>query len=277
MNKHAFAPNTLALSTMIIHTPLRIGVFTIVLMLGSASVDLSVAQVEAPGDASSLVRASFERYNPTWYRSLTFVQQTIRYRPNGSVDTAVWYEAYHAPGRLRIDVAPLTDGTMFLFAQDTQYVFQNDTLVSARRMVHPLLLLGFDLYFLSPDQTLGKLEELGFDLNVVRNDFWLGRPAVVVGAVKGDTTRAQFWIDAERLVFVRMLMPVSGRIQEVQFNNYQRLEGGWLAPEVVIAVDGRIVMKEVYNDIRTATPLDATFFDPSAWRTARHWHPSLRP
>jgi len=248
-------------------------VFSASLTIVAAGLTESVAQTRDVPEAATVIRAAFERYNTTWYRSLTFVQQTIQYGPERASDTALWYEAYEAPGRLRIDVAPLADRTMYLFAKDSQYVFQHDTLASARRLIHPLLLLGFDMYFLPPDETLGKLKELGFDVNIVRTDFWLERPVVVVGADKGDTTSAQCWIDAERLVLVRLLMPSRGRHQEVLFNQYEQLAGGWIAPEVVVRLDGRIVLKELYSNISAGTAFDPSFFDPGAWRTARHWRP----
>ena len=250
-------------------------VFIALLTIVASGFNRSGSQTKDVPKAASVIRAAFERYNTTWYRSLTFVQQTIQYGPDGAGDTALWYEAYEAPGRLRIDVEPLADRTMYLFARDSQYVFQHDTLASARRLIHPLLLLGFDMYFLPPDETLGKLKDLGFDVNIVHSDFWLGRPVVVLGADKGDTTSAQCWIDAERLVFVRLLMPSRGRHQEVLFNQYEQLAGGWIAPEVVVRLDGRIVLKEVYTDISVGTAFDPSFFDPEAWRTARHWRPEL--
>lgn len=244
-----------------------------VLTIGAASPTASVAQLRGEPDAASVIRAAYGRYNASWYRSLTFVQQTYQYGPQGTIDTALWYEAYAAPGRLRIDIAPLEDRTMYLFANDSQYVFRRDTLVSARRLIHPLLLLGFDLYFLPPDETLRKLTELGFDVNIVRADVWLGRPVVVIGAHEGDTTSAQCWLDAERLVFVRLLMPSGGRHQEVHFNRYEQLAGGWIAPEVVAFVDGRIVLRELYTEISSGATFDQAFFNPAMWRSAPHWHP----
>ena len=241
-------------------------------MLNSASPAPSSAQGTDPVDGASVIRAAHGRYSATWYRSLSFVQKTIRYRPDGSSDTATWFEAYSAPTLLRIDVAPLSGGTMYLFAHDSQYVFQNDTLTSQRALVHPLLLLGFDLYALPPEETIRKLELLGFDMSIIRHDQWRGRPVVVVGAPGGDTTRAQFWMDTERLVFVRMVLSTGGRTQDVTFDRYQKLDGGWIAPEVVITLDGRVVMRELYSDIRTGTVFDSGFFDPSAWRSAQHWH-----
>lgn len=258
---------------MMSRIPAMSAVIAVVLSIASPGLTESFAQEKAVSDGTSVIRAAFERYSSTWYRTLTFVQQTIQYSPEGVSDTAIWYEAYEAPGRLRIDVSPLAGRTMFLFANDSQFVFRHDTLNSAKRMIHPLLVLGFDMYFLPPHETLEKLKELGFDVNVVHSDRWLERPVIVVGALEGDTTSAQFWIDAERLVLVRVVMNVGRRHQEVHFNRYQKLAGGWIAPEVIFIVDGRIVLKELYNTISIGMMFDPAFFDPASWRMAMHWHP----
>lgn len=258
---------------MIFSMPSQTIAFALVLLFGSPVQSPRYAPSRLPDTGgAALIRSAFERYNSTWYRTLTFVQQTIRYRADGSTDTAVWYEAYQAPGKLRIDVAPLADRTMYLFADDSQYVYRRDSLVAKQSLIHPLLLLGFDLYFQAPELTIGKLKTLGYDLSVVHNDYWQGRPAVVVGALAGDTTSPQFWIDAEHLLFVRSISPLeSGGMQEVRFNGYRQLEGGWIAPEVVFLIKGRVVMKELYDEIRSGVEFDDAFFDPMRWRIARHW------
>jgi hypothetical protein len=252
-------------------TKARFWLFGVALIVGSLNMPMAVAQTATEPDAPSVIRSAFKRYHRTWYRSLTFVQHTIRYRSRGTADTAVWYEAYRAPGRLRIDIAPLSDRSIMLFANDSQYVFQRDSLRSARPFIHPLLLLGFDLYHLPPEETMQKLKDIGFDLSIVRRDYWGERPVFVIGAHRGDTTSTQFWIDAERFVFLRMLMPTSNGLQEVQFNRYRELGEGWIAPEVVIALSGRTVMKEIYSEIEIGASFDDAFFDPTSWRSAQHW------
>jgi hypothetical protein len=135
-----------------------------------------------------------------------------------------------------------------------------------------LLLLGFDVYFLPPGQTLAKLKELHFDLSLMREDEWQNRPVYVVGAKRGDARSLQFWIDKEHLYFVRLLEP-AGRAgsltRETQFNNYRRLGGGWISPDVVFTVDGKIQMTEQYSEIRPNPTLDPALFDPEQWKSAR--------
>ena len=82
----------------------------------------------------------------------------------------------------------------------------------------------------------------------------------------------QFWVDQERLLFVRLLQPAGPggeRTQEIQFNQYEPLGGGWIAPEVVFMTDGVMTMREVYRDVRANMELGAGLFDVETWRPVR--------
>ena len=62
----------------------------------------------------------------------------------------------------------------------------------------------------------------------------------------------------------------NGILQETQFNKYQKLGGGWMAPEVIFMVDGKVATTEKYSEIRGDVPLDPKLFDPQSWTTV-HW------
>jgi hypothetical protein len=109
-------------------------------------------------------------------------------------------------------------------------------------------------------------------LSILREDTWRGRAVYVVGAKKEDSHSSQFWIDKERLTFVRLLQPAGrdgAQTQEVQFNKYERLSGGWISPEVIIKLDDKIIMTEEYSEIKAGVKLDPRLFDPQHWQTAR--------
>jgi hypothetical protein len=95
----------------------------------------------------------------------------------------------------------------------------------------------------------------------------------VVGAAAGDSTHTQFWVDRERLVFVRMLQPAgrpgTTRMADSRFEDYRPVGGAWLSARVVFLVGGRPVWKEEYVEIRTDQPLDAALFDPRQFAGAR--------
>ncbi len=223
---------------------------------------------------AALIAAMHDRYDGQWYETLTFVQETIQYNAEGVADTSTWYEAYAAPGKLRIDIAPLENGNGILFADDRRYNIQNGEVANSGPSIHPLLLLGFDVYHLPPEETIWRLDTLGFDLTKMYQTTWQDRPAYVIGAAHEDEEASAFWIDKEHLYFMRMVRyvgPEGDNVQEVQFNNYERHGGGWVAPEVIFDFDGQRVLDETYRDIRAGVDLDTMLFNPDHWRETRWW------
>jgi hypothetical protein len=233
------------------------------------------AQAGKVKTSEDLIREMQKKHAKSWYKTLTFVQKTTEYHQDGTSKVTTWYEAFSAPGRLRIDFDPLKDGNGILFSDFTLYSFKDGKQMNARPFVHPLLLLGFDVYFLPVEVTIARLKELKFDLAEFHEDTWQGRPVYVVGAKAGDAKSRQFWIDKENLYFVRLLEPNpkdASIIQETQFNKYERVKGGgWVAPEVIFMVGGKPVVTEEYTEIRGGVALDEKLFDPAHWSDAPHW------
>jgi outer membrane lipoprotein-sorting protein len=224
-------------------------------------------------NTNDLIAAMQKKYGKSWYKTATFVQETTNIAPDGSSRVETWYEAMSVPGSLRIDFTPTSEGNGILFTDGKIYVFKNGKIENTRPFEHPLLILGFDIYRMPAAEVTTKLQALKFDLSQFREDTWQGRPVYVVGAKAGDLHSPQFWIDQENLYFVRMLGPAGKdgtQTQETQFNKYQKLGGGWIAPEVIFMIDGKIVTTEKYSEIRSDMNLDPKLFDPQSWTTT-HW------
>jgi outer membrane lipoprotein-sorting protein len=219
-----------------------------------------------------LVQALQTKYAKSWYKTATFVQKTTNIDKDGNKKVEIWYEALSVPGSLRIDFTPTRDGSGILFTNGQIYSFKNGKVENNRAFVHPLMILGFDMYRLPQADVLEKLKGLKFDLTIFREDTWQGRPVYVVGAKAGDLHSPQFWIDQKNLYFVRMLRPGrdSTQTQETQFNKYQMLGGGWMSPEVVFLVDSKIVTIEEYSEMKANMTLDTKLFDPQYFTTV-HW------
>lgn len=222
-----------------------------------------------------LIAAMHKKYAKKWYKTLTFVQKNTQFGADGTPNpkTTIWYEAISAPGKLRIDYDPLDKGNGLLVADGMQYVFKDGALAKSQPFIHPLLVLGFDVYLQPVEKTVGQLKELKFDLSILREDTWQGRPVYVVGAKAGDLRSQQFWVDKGNLYFVRSLETVGknkDRVQEIQFNKYEKARsgGGWVAPEVVFLIDGKRFFMEEYSDIQTNVPLKDDLFDSQNWLKA---------
>ena len=238
------------------------------LVLSLFVVHLLAAQgIQTP---EQLIKAMHDRYDGKWYKTLTFVQKTSQIKPDTTL-VSTWYESFAFPGKMRIDM----DSTSGMIINgDSLYVFRDGKLTATRLFTHTLLVLGFDVYFMQPQAVIAKLNELHFDFSLLREDTWQGRPVYVVGAKAGDLHTTQFWIDKERLLFVRLLESAGAdgtKTRETQFNKYVHLGNGWLAPEVVFMVENKVLMKEEYSDSRANPKLDLKLFDPKYWTTTRWW------
>src|SRR5580704_13832355 len=106
----------------------------------------------------------------------TFVQKTTTIAPDGTSTVATWYEALSVPGSLRIDFAPVSDGNGVLFTDGKTFSFKGGKVASSRPYVHPLMLLGFDIYKLPPAEVTAELTGLKFDLTKFHTEVWQDRP-----------------------------------------------------------------------------------------------------
>ena len=242
---------------------------TLILLLTLATV-ASAAPITS---SEQLIAAMQKKYAKSWYRTATFVQKTTNIDKDGNRKVETWFEAMSLPGSLRIDFTPTKDGNGILFTNSQIYVFKNGKVDSSRAFVHPLMVLGFDIYHMPQSEAIDKLKGLKFDLTIFHEDTWQGRPVYVVGAKPGDAHSAQFWIDKKNFYFVRMIRPAGKdgtQTQETQFNKYVKLGGGWMSPEVVFLVDNKVVTIEEYSDLHANVSLPDKLFEPESFATV-HW------
>jgi hypothetical protein len=227
---------------------------------------------DLPGER--VIRDMYDMYGGRWYRTVTFVQKTTITPPTSAPIVQTWYEAASLPGKLRIDVEDPARGNGTLYRGDSAYSILNGRVSTARRDRNDLLILGFDVYLQPAATTIALLRERGFDLSKGYETTWRGKPVMVVGASRGDTTSRQFWVEKERQLFVRLVMPGARGRNDIRFDQYIRMSAGWIAIDVEQHVNGRLYLKEEYSDVRTNVTLDPALFLPETWRSARHWRGS---
>ena len=234
-----------------------------------------VAQATAQNinNGEALLRAMHDRYQNNWYATLTFTQKSITHKADGTTSSEIWHEALGCPGKLRIDIEPLTDNNGIIFADNTVTSFKDGKVVGTRPFVHMLLVLGFDVYCQPAETTIEQVKAQGFDLSKLHEDTWEGQPVYVVGADKGDLKSKQFWIDKNRLLFVRIIEPDrrdSTKTADTRFVDYRKMDKGWVAAGVQMYIDGKEVFSEEYSDIQIDVKLNPAIFDPKQFTTA-HW------
>jgi outer membrane lipoprotein-sorting protein len=243
----------------------RVQLWSAILVL-LASLTSAAQTISTP---AQLIQAMHERYASKWYHTLTFTQQSITHKPDGTTSTEIWHEALMLPGRLRVDIGDPAAGNGMVFNNNQLYIFKDGKQADQRPYIHPLLVLGFDVYAQPADTTVQELKDLHIDMSTMHEETFDGRPTYVVGAKQGDLKTIQFWIDKERLYFVRLLEPGQKNpavIQDIRFDDYKEVDGGgWVAEHVSIQVEGKVVFEEKYSDVKTNIPLSEKMFDPASF------------
>lgn len=246
----------------------------VLIVLSAASP--AVAGPAKISNGKDLLRAMHDRYQDDWYQTLTFEQTSTTHNPDGTSKSEIWHEALEVPGRLRIDIGEPSKGDGALVADGSLTRFHAGKITESRPFVHMLLVLGFDVYRQPARQTIEEVAGQGFDLTKLHEDTWEGVPVYVVGADAGDLKTKQFWIDKERLLFVRVIDPDlhdKAKTDDTRFMDYRKVSPGWVAARVELYVDGKNVFSERYADIRVNPKLDPEIFDQRQF-TKRHWESS---
>lgn len=235
------------------------------------------AQATLPANGQAVLERMRAAYGGRWYASLTFEQKTTLKRADGSDTIQTWYESLrYSPERgtvLRIDVAPLAAGNGSLSTWDSTYVVRGGKVAATRASGNPFLPFIESVYLQPAERTAKEIAPLGMDLSKVRADTWDGRAAWVVGAAAGDSTSAQFWVDVERQVVVRMIVATApGRPPlDIRLMGYEKTGGGWLATKIEMYSGGVKRQGEDYSDWKTGLPLRPELFEASKWSEAPHW------
>ncbi|HBS87168.1 MAG: hypothetical protein A2W91_03035 [Bacteroidetes bacterium GWF2_38_335] len=207
-----------------------------------------------------VIKSMYDQYKNQWYQNVSFEQYAYFYENDSVTKTEIWQEAYVATGMLGIRFNGFDSKNGMLFRNDSVYIFADGNLKNSGQKIHDLLLLGFDVYNQFPEVTVEKLKQSGFDLTKVYEIKTDSMDIIVVGAEPGDLNTNQFWIEKKRMLFLRMIKNSQKGKQEVFFNDYEKLDGGWIEKEVLFYLDDKLYMKEKYFNISTKTVLNSNLF-----------------
>ena len=221
--------------------------------------------------ARELIAAMHDKYADNWYRTLRFAQTNTFYTSSGGEQTSRWVENLSVPGRLRIDFEPLTSKSGLLILNNRVTTFDNGKCVDSRRSIQPILTLTADVYAIPAEVTTRRLDSLKIDLGKFRTTKLDRKRVYVVGADEGDSTSSQFWIDADRLLLVRLIQSEKRGdrtiVTDTRVGGYKDVDGFPVAHEFMSTRDGKPYFKESYEDVRVNAELPPGIFDATRWST----------
>jgi hypothetical protein len=233
---------------------------------------------EAPAESSitsarDLVTEMHDRYSGKWYRTLRFNQTNTFYTSSGKEEQSHWVQNLSVPGRLRIDFEPLSSKSGMLILNNRVTTFDNGRRVDSRRSIQAILTLTADIYAIPAAVTLRRLDSLKIDLDKFRTDKLDKKKVYVIGADDGDLESNQVWIDASRLVLVRLIQNEKRGdrtvVTDTNVGGYKDVDGFFIAHEFVSTRDGKPYFREQYENVKVNTDLPDGIFDPSRWSSAQ--------
>ena len=233
----------------------------------------TLVQAQEIRSGDELIRAMHDRYQASWYKTVTFTQKSTTYNADGTAKVETWYEAASLPGKLRIDIGKPSEGNGYLMTDGTLTIVKSGQIAGTRPYVNILLVLGFDAYTQDAAATAQVVKGEGYDLSKIHEDTWDGKAVYVVGADKGDLKSKQFWVEKDSLLFVRVIEPSRSdpaKVDDIRFVDYRKLSGAWIAARVEVHSDDRLAFSEDYTDIQGNVKLDPGVFDPQQF-SATHW------
>ena len=219
-------------------------------------------QVSKISTGYDLIKAMKAKYNGKWYAAAAIEQKMTYYDAAGKVTKVqMSSELLQLPGKVRSTIGSPDSNNYEIHIDNTFYIYRKGILQRKIRLIHNVLVLGFDVYVQDTEKTAAQLKEAGFNLDILRESVWKGRPVYVVGAKEGDIYSNQFWIDKEQLYCVRILTK-SGNVDliEIECSSYKPLGGGWIAAELIFKRNGKTYLTEEYVNFSIPDKIDPKAF-----------------
>ena len=231
-----------------------------------------------PRTGADVLEAMRSAYAGKWYHTLTFRQKTTRRGQDGKESEQTWYEtlSHTAAGtKLRIDFGDLSAGNGVLYTPDSSWRVRGGQAQAPTASGNEFLPLIEGVYVQPVAKTIKELGQMKVDMSRVRSGTWKGKPVWIVGASSAaDTTSPQFWIETDRKVLVRMVLPLAPDQPpyDIHLAGYERVgNGAWLSTKIEMFQNGVLRQGEEYSDWKVDVPVDSALFDLTKWSTAPHW------
>lgn len=174
------------------------------------------------------------------------------------------------PGKLRVEMLPSSTRSGDVRDRQRLTVFRAGKRVATTRRVDLRALLAFDVFAQNADTTIMWLDSARVRYGLARRDEFRGRPVWVVGAVAGDSTTVQFWVDAREWRLVRVIQADPGspdRLLDTRYTGFTELLDVPVPTTVEVWRDGRLFETQTLSDFEVNPTLPRNAFDLSRWRS----------
>jgi hypothetical protein len=225
----------------------------------------------APRNGLEVVGAVRRAHPSRALRSLAFTLTTIGASEDSARETRARAHA-SLPGRFRLTRLPLSARSGYVRNRQRVSVFESGRRVVSANRVDLALLLAYDLFAQSLDTTIMWLDSARVRFALARRDEFDGRDVWVVGALEGDTTSLQFWVDAEHWRVVRVIQRDPGAprdIIDIRFAEFAPVLDVPVPMRITTYRNGELSMVQEVSNLAVNPSLPSSTFDLSRWREVR--------
>lgn len=230
----------------------------------------SMPSAEAPAPRNGLeVIGWMRRAHPS--RELRSLRFTVTTEHRSEPPRATQFVAYAAlPGKLRVEQMPSSTRTADVRDRQRLTVFRAGKRVSTARRVDLRSLLAFDVFAQNADTTIMWLDSARVRFGLARRDDMDGLRVWVVGAMPGDTTSDQFWVDAEHWRVVRVIQRDPrdpDEVLDIRYTGFTDLLDVPVPTRMEVWRDGKLAEVQTLSDFVVNPTLPGRAFDLSKWRS----------
>ena len=180
------------------------------------------------------------------------MQKNTHYRNDSVVGHSVWKEAIEFPDKFEIIFDKKKAGNRVLFVIDSMYSYKEGKQVVAKIDSTILLLVLGGMYYRQFDDVIRRLNENKFNMEILNEQIWNVKAAYVIGAMPGDLSSNQLWVDKETFKVLRLFQKLpKGGVMELRFDKHAKLCNGFIETSVSFRRNGKLEQVEEYYNIKT--------------------------
>jgi hypothetical protein len=239
-------------------------------ILGGTAPSSSARARVTPRNGLEVIGAMRRMYPSRALKSLSYTV-TIQATEQNGEDRSSRMHA-RLPGLFRESELPARQRKGYVRDRQRLAFFERGQRVGLVNRFDLTTMLAFDVFAQSIDSTIMSLDAARVRFGVAREAELDGRPVWVVGALEGDTTSAQFWVDAERWIVLRVIQrdPRSPlRVMDVRFTEFRDELNVPVPTKVDVYRNGRLVERRVTSDLVVNPSISTRVFDLTRWRDVR--------
>jgi hypothetical protein len=204
-------------------------------------------------------------------RTLAFTLTTTEYRAATERSTRARAHA-RLPGKFRVTLLPSSSRNGYVRDRQRLTVFESGRAVATANRVDLATLLAYDLFAQSIDTTIMWLDSARVRFALARRDEFNGRRVWVVGAMEGDTTSLQFWVDAEQWRVLRVIQRdprAPADVVDVRFTEFAEFLDVPVPMRSTTYRNGALTLTQEVSNVTVNPSLSSGVFDLSRWRNVR--------